>query len=121
MEKRKIGEVRPPIGNFDVYETDAVVELFADGVHSFALNGAIAKLDLYSAEPPKEGSMMGRVGLEGAVERRVLSARVVIPAKSLLEFVLQVATMLRDNEDQLIAGLHTDVEGLKKAIDAFVG
>ena len=100
-ERIKLGEMRPPAGHADVFQSDDLVQTFADGIQGLLFSGALAKIDFYQTTPtpfvdPTKALMVGADA--GAPEQRVVTMRVALPTRQLLEFCVSSLILLKSND-----------------------
>lgn len=104
---RKILTLRPPAGNFDVFEADDVELVYADGVGMVQLSQYNCKLDLFVNEPVETDQLEMKLGGTPAVanagrpERRVVHHRVVIPLPQLIEMSVKVVSLISSDEENM--------------------
>jgi|SRR5450755_3182349 hypothetical protein len=119
-EKIKIGEVRPPQGNFDIYEDVDRQTFFVDGVAATNVGSAVTKLDLFesgfSPLPPGQGMMTLLGGPEAPPEQRTVIVRIAIPTRVLLEFCVNTLKGLHSIDFAKI--FDTDTAQSKQLIDS---
>jgi len=102
MSERKLIESSNLPGNrFDVYERDAPLEIYVDGVGQLLVGPTNSKIALYRVTDvnTEEGEVR---------ESRELIARLTMPSRALGEFCATVLNRLRDNEDALLKGFEDE-------------
>ena len=112
-EKSLIATLPTPTGEQRIYmPTKGIEEIFCDGVAGLLVNGAVAKLDLYSIEVNYD-----LVGSAPVIkENRVLNYRLVIPVPNLLDlFAGFINSIDFDTIDNKYGSLHSKLEAIADA------
>ncbi len=124
-EPRKIGEIASESGTINVYERPELASLFADGINGAIFSGTSAKVDFYEVTP-----MIGTGGhaLQPGwiprnpkdAENRLITFRVTMPARQLLEFCVHTLDVLRTSGEALKTASADDAKRVAELVDYFV-
>lgn len=121
---RKLGSIKPPLGNADILEADNVATIFADGAASVQFSQANSKIDLYSVEPAatEDATKPTRMGTAaGPTERRIVHTRVTMPTVQLLELCSLVGRLMTNEKTVILGALQVQENRVKELIEQLSG
>jgi hypothetical protein len=101
--------------NFELYEPAKLPTFHADGLAGIEFAGLASRIVFYTTEgttPDPDPEM-------GLREKRVVTARVIIPTAQLLEALLSMVVSLQPQLDQIQAAAETQTQFLAAQVERF--
>jgi hypothetical protein len=101
-EKIKTGEIRPPYGNFDIYEDVDRRTIYVDGVAAINVSAVVTKIDLFelgfSPVPAAPGKLVVLNAPGALPEERTVVVRIAMPTRALVEFCVNTLKGMQNSE-----------------------